>query len=844
MPGGKHRSGGGSKAKCIVALMMGNIGTVSAAGRRSGRFLSAVAALALATSAAPAVAQQQDDIDEGAPAARISQVPGAQGPIRPTAELNAALSRLARDPRNVSALIDAGQAALRMGDTQAALGFYTRADQVSPNNGRIKIQIGSALVQANEPADAVKFFDAAESANADLTSFALDRGLAYDLLGDNRQAQGWYQVALSRGVNEEATLRYAISLAISHDLKTAETLLSPLIQKQDRAAWRARTFALAINGDETQAVSISRAMMPPQLADAISPYLRYMPRLTRSQQAAAANLGRFPRAADIGHDDSKNMAYAAAHPEIGHGLVPAGAPLGALASSDDSKTSRAKRRVPGRDESSDRARAAAAIDGDLPPPSGSSDNRRGKDRGKQASPSLALATTAQTSTRPAPVPQPAYTPPPQPSIPVPTVRSVLDGPPIRGNAPPRSNPALALRPAPIATARPTMTQPATSPTPATTPPVRSAAGTGSTATAPAQIARPTITPTPSTSLPPSQSAAAATVVAPRSALQASSGPVNATPVPGSAAAPTIAAVALPPSTAATASAVATTPAPRPATNTTFDLARLDASRVPTGGSTPSATPTSAPRSAPTSAPTPAPAPAALVPSASPPPAAGTPPANDFGSAFGGFTPPPAERGTDVAAVDLSQIKPVRRRPGKATEVTAVAEEPVPTTLKGKAALKARLKARGDRPDGPLASRSGDEDEDAVTVTRGAKLGPKARKAALEAEAEAKKAGTKGKNGKRAAPANPSRIWVQLLTAPNRDAFPREWARITRQAPSIFRGKRGWVTPWGRNYRLLMGPYASDDDAQDALNDLTKAKVRAFVWTSPAGQAIDHLGEGE
>ena len=194
----------------------------------------------------------------------------------------------------------------------------------------------------------------------------------------------------------------------------------------------------------------------------------------------------------------------------------------------------------------------------------------------------------------------------------------------------------------------------------------------------------------------------------------------------------------------------------------------------------------------------------------------------------------------MAAVDLSQIKPVRRRPGKAAEVAAVTEEPAPKTLKGKAALKARLKARGDRPDGPAASRS--EDEDAVIVTRGAKLGPKARKAALEAEATAQT--KKGAKGKRGAPANPSRIWVQLLTAPNRDAFPREWARITRQAPSIFRGKRGWVTPWGHNYRLLMGPYSSDDDAQDALNDLTKAKVRAFVWTSPAGQAIDHLGDGE
>ena len=813
---------------------MDNIRTERGAGRRSGRLVSAFAVLALATAAAPAAAQQQqDDIDEGAPAARIAQVPG-----RATAELNAALSRLARDPRNVSALVDAGQAALRMGDTQAALGFYNRADQVSPGNGRIKIQIGSALVQANQPADAVKYFDAAESANADLTSFALDRGLAYDLLGDNRQAQGWYQVALSRGINQEATLRYAISLAISHDLRTAETLLSPLIQKQDRAAWRARTFALAINGDETQAVSISRAMMPPHLADAISPYLRYMPRLTRSQQAAAANLGRFPRAADIGHDDGKIMAYAAAHPEIGHGLVPVGAPLGALATSEDSKTSRAKRRVPGRDDSNDRARASAAIDGDLPPPSASSDSRRGKDRGKAVNPSLALATTAQTR-----VPPPAYTPAPPsslpaPSIPVPTVRSVLDGPPIRGNAPPRNNAALALRPAPVVVPRPMVTQPATNLAQATTPPVRSATGTGTIATTPGQIARPTIKPTPlikatpSTSLPPSQSAAAATLPVPRSALLASPGSATATAAPNSIATPTIATVALPPSTAATASSAAATPAPRPATDTTFDLARLDASRVPAGGSTP--TPTPAP------VPAPSPAPAALVPSASPALAGSVPPTNDFGSAFGSFTPPPTERGADVAAVDLSQIKPVRRRPGKAPEVVAAAEEPVPTTLKGKAALKARLKARGERPDGPLASRS--EDEEAVSVTRGAKLGPKARKAALEAEAEAKKAGTKGKNGKRGAPANPSRIWVQLLTAPNRDAFPREWARITKQAPSILRGKRGWVTPWGRNYRLLMGPYASDDDAQDALNDLTKAKVRAFVWTSPAGQAIDHLGD--
>ena len=825
---------------------MRNIKTKRAAGRRTDRLAAALAALVLlAAWPGPARAQQeQDDIDEPTSPSRMAQVPRSQVPGRATAELNAALSRLARDPRNVSALVDAGQAALHMGDTQAALGFYTRADQVSPNNARIKIQIGSALVLANEPADAVKYFDAAESANADLTSFALDRGLAYDLLGDNRQAQGWYQVALSRGINEEATLRYAISLAIAHDLRTAETLLSPLIQKQNRAAWRARTFALAMNGDETQAVSISRVMMPAGLAEGIAPYLRYMPRLTRSQQAAAANLGRFPRAADIGHDDSKIMAYAAAHPEIGHGLVPVGAPLGAVASNKDTRTSRAKRRVPGRDDNNDRSRASAGTEGDLALAIPSADGRRSKDRGKPANTSLALATTAQTTTAQmtalATVRPPASTPlPPSPSIPMPTVRSVLDGPPVRGNAPLRSSPSLAPRPAQIVAPRPMVTQPATQLAPATTPVVRNSTGAATMASKPTQVALPPIKPAPSPIAAPPQSVIAATIPAPRPALLAGSGPAAAAaPVPKPTAAPSIAAVVLPPSTAALASGAGAEAAPRPVASTTFDLGRFDPSRAPARSVVPAP------------APAPAPATAQLVPSASPTPAPAstTPPANDFGSAFGGFTPPPTERQAAVAAVDLSQIKPVRRRPGKTAEVVAVAEEPAPTTLKGKAALKARLKARGERPDGPLASRSGDEDEAAVTIARGARLGPKARKAALEAEAlaqaDAKRAGTRGKNGKRGAPANPSRIWVQLLTAPNRDAFPREWARITRQAPAIFRGRHGWVTPWGHNYRLLMGPYASDDDAQDALNDLTKGKVRAFVWTSPAGQAIDHLGDGE
>ncbi len=75
-------------------------------------------------------------------------------------------------------------------------------------------------------------------------------------------------------------------------------------------------------------------MLPERLSSRLAPYLRYMPRLTRAQQAAAANLGVFPRAAEIGRDDPALAAYAApaaAAPPPGAAdlrLVPSGQPLG------------------------------------------------------------------------------------------------------------------------------------------------------------------------------------------------------------------------------------------------------------------------------------------------------------------------------------------------------------------------------------------------------------------------------------------------------------------------------------------------------------------------------------
>lgn len=266
-----------------------------------------------------------------------AQSPTASRPLAQSAPsgdsvaLNAALARLARNPRDTAALIDAGTAALATGDADAAIGFFTRAEQVQPGNARAKAGLAGAHVRNEDPFTAIRLFAEAEQAGPLSSSLVADRGLAYDLVGDNVTAQRYYRLA--GPANDEALRRLSLSLAIAGDKRGSESALSPLLTRQDKSAWRVRAFSLAILGDTEQAVSIANAMMPAGLAAGIAPYLRYMRQLTPAQQAAAANLGHFPRASEIGRDDPRIAQYSrpvarAAQTGPDAGLIPAGEPLG------------------------------------------------------------------------------------------------------------------------------------------------------------------------------------------------------------------------------------------------------------------------------------------------------------------------------------------------------------------------------------------------------------------------------------------------------------------------------------------------------------------------------------
>lgn len=271
-------------------------------------------------------------------------------PPRETAQLNAALRKLAARPTDLDALLSAGNASLALRDGGAAAGFFARAAKVAPGDARVLLGLARVALEQRRPVEALQAFAQAESAGVRALDMAADRALAFDLVGDNTSAQTLYRSVLAVGDSAEVRRRLALSYAIAGNRSEFERTLFPLLRDEDRAAFRTRAFGLAILGLPDDAVEIADAMMPTDLALRMAPYLRYMPRLTKSQQAAAGNLGAFPAATEIGRDPPDIAGYAGAGARIAANantsLTPAGAPLGRRTQTASDSSGSAVRRRP------------------------------------------------------------------------------------------------------------------------------------------------------------------------------------------------------------------------------------------------------------------------------------------------------------------------------------------------------------------------------------------------------------------------------------------------------------------------------------------------------------------
>jgi hypothetical protein len=156
-----------------------------------------------------------------------------------------------------------------------------------------KTGMGAALVMTGDPSGALTYFARAQQLGATRATIGCDRGLAYDLLGNQSAAQADYRAALSGTDRDEARRRLALSLAISGNKAEALSTLEPLLQRRDHGAVRVRALVLALNGEVNTAKTVIDYTMPGAGAR-MMPFFTRLPTLTTVQKAAAVHLGIFP----------------------------------------------------------------------------------------------------------------------------------------------------------------------------------------------------------------------------------------------------------------------------------------------------------------------------------------------------------------------------------------------------------------------------------------------------------------------------------------------------------------------------------------------------------------------
>ena len=728
-------------------------------------------------------------------AGQVQPLPGTTAAQRDADRLADAVRQLGRNPRDLSALVEAGDLSFRVGDATAAAAFYKRAEAIDPRNGRVKAGIARILVNGEHPGEALRFFDLAQRYGAALPDYAADRGFAYDLIGEQERAQRDYRVALSRGEDEEVRRRYALSLGISGRQDEALAQIDTLLRQSDRGAWRARAFILAMGGDVAGANRIATSMMPRGMAAGLDAFFRRLPTLSPVDRAFAVHFGEVtPTPARVADARlTPPLPALGADPTAPRTSAPV--QVAAAAPTEDRRTRRAREREARRAAALASAQRSSAATSPWGVARGAPNPRTAA--AQPATPTQVASASPAPRPTPAPAPAPAPAASPTPSVtgtqlastspvpaPVQATRALTSATPAPAVQPSASSPvpqpaASSPLPAPVV-ATPTAVTP--------TPPAASpAASTASQAVAAAAL----------TAATPAPISPALTAATPAPAAPTQPAPVVPTPAPAvtppasplpSSSPTTVASTSIAPQVAATPASAAPTPVP-PRMGEDTILARIVA-----GLSIPASELGVPPM------PGAAPPPVPVEPAA---PVATTVPLEQAAAK--------AER--NVAADDdkralLAAARTAERRAAKE------ADEAKPATTaarKGKAAADAELKASDKKaPDKKVADSK------------------RAGKKAAEAKAEKKRE-----------PAEPARIWVQVAGGANEKDLPRAWKDVQAKTPALA-GRQAYSTPLRATNRVVTGPFKTEAEARAMVNKLAKQGLSAFTFSSEAGQKMTKL----
>lgn len=195
-----------------------------------------------------------------------------------------------RDPSNIEAAVNYGQALRDLGSTEEAVNFFSRASADHPNNPDLQVEYARTLIAANRAGDAIAPLTRAAIARADDWRVYSLMGVAHDRASQPGDATSAYERALALSPNNPSVLaNYGLSRALDGDLEGAEVLLREAAAQPGATAQVRQNLALVIGlqGRFDEAEEILRADLPP---DAVANNVAYY-RSMLTQPAAWSDLG-------------------------------------------------------------------------------------------------------------------------------------------------------------------------------------------------------------------------------------------------------------------------------------------------------------------------------------------------------------------------------------------------------------------------------------------------------------------------------------------------------------------------------------------------------------------------
>lgn len=117
-----------------------------------------------------------------------------------------------------------------------------------------------------------------------------------------------------------------------------------------------------------------------------------------------------------------------------------------------------------------------------------------------------------------------------------------------------------------------------------------------------------------------------------------------------------------------------------------------------------------------------------------------------------------------------------------------------------------------------------------------RLDARARRLAAAAAAKEKKDRQREAVAKR----NPARHWVQVAGGANKHDLGKEWAKLKGKWGSQLSGRSPWTTHYRHTNRLLIGPFASSDAAQDWVTERKKEGFATFRVETNAGDEVERV----